>query len=333
MRYLQLDGKEFPNNLKKNSNSPRHVKAQVKQLKQVFRRARFQFHSLKRSDFQEHEIIGKGGFSIVRRATPKKWLTSSMPTEVALKIMDKNLFDRFTRIALEAEVGVHEEVGGHENIVTIYGSFETAEKIFIAMERMKGGDLYRFISRRHQGLSEHFAAQISLSIARALQHMHYKGYAHRDMKTRNVVLGELDITSTSNISVKLIDFGLAIKADTNKDSIHSYLVSGTKPYMAPEVHMMQQFDLRCGDVYALGVVMYEMIAHELPFIADGRLSSHKHFVQLKTSGASFQKACWHNCSNYMVELVKRCLERRPEDRPVLDDIILILEQICKNLTE
>jgi len=142
----------------------------------------------------------------------------------------------------------------HPNIVSVFDVEDTPEVAFIAMELVDGIGLDRLLTRQGP-LLEEVILVLGTAIARALEHSHENGVVHRDIKPANILLG-------FDGSIKVADFGVAelISAMAEKEET----VFGTPGYMPPETLMGEGFSEQ-GDLFALGVVLYECLTGEQPF--------------------------------------------------------------------
>ncbi len=204
--------------------------------------------------------IGEGGMGVVYRA-----LDEVLHREVALKVVkkDSNL-DIATSQNLLHEARASSSLA-HPNICTIYEVGETNGELYIVMELVQGRSLRDLCG--DIGLAPESVLRYGVQIASALARAHDKGIIHRDLKSANIVV-------TAEGLVKVLDFGLAkrIGSDVSQqdttwilDSIREpSRVSGTLTYMAPEVLRGEGADYR-SDLWALGVVLYEVACGHLPF--------------------------------------------------------------------
>jgi len=182
---------------------------------------------------------------------------------VALKFLpetlatDASALERFQREARAASAL------NHPNICTIYDIAEYQGYPFIAMEYLDGPTLREHILGRTLDGGE--ISKVGIQIAEALSAAHSKGVVHRDVKPGNIV-------ATVSGPVKVLDFGLAKLIGSQggnsptKSLTETYVVTGTLPYMSPEQLRGRDVDART-DIYALGVVLYEMSTGRRPFTA------------------------------------------------------------------
>jgi len=205
------------------------------------------------------EKIGAGGMGEVYRAHDE-----TLDRDVALKVLPATRFtDPAARARLLREARTASQLN-HPHICTIHEVGEAAGQAFIAMEFLDGQSLSARLA--HGPLPYDEALRYGLHMADALGHAHERGIVHRDLKSANVVI-------TRNGLAKVLDFGLA-KRLTDEDlegatrsqpslTVPGALV-GTLAYMAPEQLRGQPIDAR-SDVWALGVVLYEMATGIRPF--------------------------------------------------------------------
>jgi tetratricopeptide (TPR) repeat protein len=206
--------------------------------------------------------LGRGGMGTVYRATDLE-----LQREVAVKILSaaSHTSDGRERLIREARAAA---ALNHPHIVTIHDVGEAAGMPFLVMELVAGP---RLSQARPTELSR--VVEIAVQICAALEHAHAASIVHRDLKPDNVLL-----SGTSQASnVKLADLGLALPADAARISRAGVIV-GTAAYMAPEQALGQPVDGR-SDLYALGVLLYELTTGRVPFTGDDPLtvvSQHVH---------------------------------------------------------
>ena len=145
----------------------------------------------------------------------------------------------------------------HDNIVRVLDTEEAYGTQFIVMEKLEG-DLLEHLIKRGERLPWPQVRRILSEIAEALAYSHAAGLIHRDIKPANVFM-------TEDKRVKLLDFGIALEAGLNADS--GDRVIGTPFYMAPEQILGHDVDARI-DLYALGVLAFELCTLQLPYLAD-----------------------------------------------------------------
>ncbi len=204
------------------------------------------------SHYDVIETIGKGGMGVVYRAADVR-----LGRTVALKFLADHLLtegnarERFMHEA-RAVAAIN-----HTNIATLYDVGEEDGKLFLAMEFVEGDDLRHHI--KQTAISVEDALEYATKIALGLERAHEAGIVHRDIKPANVVI-------THRNEVKILDFGVAKITDYG-DLSQPGTVLGTSAYMSPEQISGNEVDRRT-DLWALGVVLYEMLTGRRPFEAE-----------------------------------------------------------------
>jgi tRNA A-37 threonylcarbamoyl transferase component Bud32 len=196
--------------------------------------------------------LGKGAMGTVYKARDPK-----LDREVALKTVAPGLLaskDAVARFRREARAAAKLQ---HPNIVTVYELQDDQEPFFIAMELLDGQDLSQVMAPRDR-LPLLQKVRIMAEVCRALDYAHKQGVVHRDIKPANIRVRR-------DGSVKIVDFGIARTADSNMTQ--TGLVLGTPSYIAPEVLESGRVDHRA-DMWAVGVILYEMLSGRRPYEAD-----------------------------------------------------------------
>lgn len=207
------------------------------------------------------QLIGQGATAKVYKAYQE-----SLDRHVAIKILRPSLLEEESfqeRFRLEARyVGRLQ----HPNIVQVYDFGTHNDNYYIAMELIEGqtlDSLLRELKEKAQKLPLSQVLKIVREIGQALAYAHRREMIHRDIKPGNIML-------TTNGRTMLMDFGLAKLVDAPHLTIEGK-ISGTPYYMAPEQIQGMPLDTRV-DIYALGVVMYQMLTGRLPFSAENEMA-------------------------------------------------------------
>jgi serine/threonine protein kinase len=203
------------------------------------------------ADYRLLEMLGRGGMASVFKAERRGEL-AALKRPLANFLDDTQFRDRFLR---EAEIG---RALNHPNIVRILerGNFQGVP--YFTMELMPGETLLAYM-RREGPVEPRLAAKLVVQVAEALDYAHGKGVVHRDLKPSNIMRLPDD-------SVRVMDFGIA-RAERFGTLTATSAFLGTPHYVAPEM-IDGPGASAASDLYALGVVLFELIAGERPFEAD-----------------------------------------------------------------
>jgi serine/threonine protein kinase len=204
------------------------------------------------------EQLGEGGMAVVYKA-----FDTRLEREVAIKVVRRKAFpeEKIERILkrFEQEAKALAKLN-HANIIPIIDSGEEDGTPYLVMGYIPGGTLKEQL--RGKPIPWQEAAQLLAPIARALAYSHKKGIVHRDIKPSNILI-------TEENELMLTDFGIArvLQSEETVDLTGTGMGVGTPEYMAPEQGLGHKVDHRA-DIYALGIVLYEMVTGRKPFRAD-----------------------------------------------------------------
>ena len=244
--------------------------------------------------------IGAGGMGEVYKAHDAR-----LRRDVAIKVLqhvvaDSAALERFQREARAASAL------SHPNICTVHDVGETDGRPYLVMELLEGVTLRAHIGEK--ALETPAAVAIAVQIVNALEAAHKKGIIHRDIKPANVLI-------TGHGHVKVLDFGLAKQTAVGEDQMTLTLdslsgvgtVAGTPHYLSPEVLQGARADAR-SDLWALGVVLYQMLSGRLPFTGTTMLEISSSILKEPAPPlpASVPAA--------LRSIVERCLAKLPGDR-------------------
>lgn len=201
--------------------------------------------------YQIEREVGRGGFAVVYQAyDPSLGRSVTIKVPHAWLAADPRFVDRFRREARVAASLVH------PHIVTIHEIGEAGGTPFIAMEWLEGMPLDQWLAAVRP--PPQVALQALVGVGAALDMAHAKGVVHRDIKPSNIMI-------TAGRGGVLTDFGIAKLLAQATQSTSS--VMGTPNYMAPEL-LKGQLATPAADIYALGVMLYQIMAGRLPFVGD-----------------------------------------------------------------
>lgn len=256
-----------------------------------------------------YEILSKlarGGMATVYLATDRR-----LTRTVAVKVMhdsyggDHEFVTRFDREA-RAAAGL-----SHPNVVSVFDQGMDEGRPYIVMEYVQGVTLRHLITREAP-MDPRRALDLLLPVVSAVAHAHEAGIIHRDLKPENVLISDRG-------QIKVADFGLARTVNAHTASATGMLI-GTVSYIAPELVTQSKADTRC-DVYALGVVLYEMLTGRKPHTGDTPLQiaySHVHNEigppSAEVNGSRRDPRT--TIPAYLDALVTTAAARNPAQRPV-----------------
>jgi serine/threonine-protein kinase len=262
--------------------------------------------------------IGEGGMGEVYLAED-----THLGRRVAIKLLAADVIrdsDQLRRFVREARVA---SALNHPNIVTVYEIGQAGDVHFISTEFVAGETLRRHVSREPLKIRD--ALDIAIDIASALVVAHDADIVHRDIKPENIMLREDGL-------LKVLDFGLAKLSkdkNPNDDAWHSVrteqgFVMGTASYMSPEQARGDVLDART-DIWSLGVVIYEMIAGELPFAGATTVDVVAAIVKDEPRPI---KLVLPNSSEKLQRIVTRSLSKSPRERyQKMQDMLLDLKNL------
>jgi serine/threonine-protein kinase len=249
------------------------------------------------------ERIAAGGMGEVFRAHD-----AVLAREVAVKVLHRSLagdpgfVDRFRREARAAATL------NHPNIVTVYDWGAVDGIYYMVMEYVHGRSVRELLNANGR-LAPMQAADVVGQTLSALEHAHAKGIVHRDLKPENILV-------TGDGVVKLTDLGLA-RAFADARSTRAGAVTGTVQYLAPEQIRGEPADPR-SDLYALGIVTFELLTGRLPFTGETPMSiAYKHLSDTVPAPSGFADGVPPDLDAFVAAAVDKDRELRPESARVM----------------
>lgn len=253
------------------------------------------------SRYRLGDEIGRGGMGVVFRG----W-DNLLQRDVAIKVLNQEYLGSggTERLLDEARVVARLD---HPNIVTVFDAGQFGDRPFIVMQFIEGISL-----AEAQSLEMQEICYLAIQICAALAHAHESGIVHRDLKPENIFLirsAEIGTESRLGVArVKIVDFGIAHSELANL-TIQGE-IAGTVSYMAPEQALGEETSPQT-DLYALGVILYELTTGVLPFVGDNPLSVISQHINSPVVPPSTLKP---ELSPEMEQLIISLMKKNPDDR-------------------
>jgi serine/threonine-protein kinase len=245
--------------------------------------------------FEIEATVGEGGMGVVYLARQP-----GLDRRVVIKTLRRELADdesaeeRFLREA-QAAASIQ-----HQNVVAVYDCFAWRGDRYIAQEYVDGANLASVLAHARR-FEPRIAMFVALEISRGLEEIHARGIVHRDVKPSNILLGR-------GGEAKIADFGIAWDARAPALTRTGHTV-GTPTYMSPEQLRGDRVDPR-SDVFALGVVLYEMLVGEPPFVDEESPQGEGLLRRIESGRYRGVRRATPQVSRRVARLVHRCLRPR-----------------------
>ena len=263
--------------------------------------------------YEIHELLGVGGMAYVYKAydnIEKRW--------VAIKILKEELAgnsDFLRRFRNESKAIA---VLSHPNIVKVYDVSFGDRIQYIVMEYIDGITLKQYIEQQGK-IKWREALYFTVQILRALQHAHEKGIIHRDIKPQNIMLLE-------DGTIKVTDFGIARFSQAETQTMTDKAI-GSVHYIAPEQARGGYINDKA-DIYSVGVMLYEMLTGQLPFVADNAVSVAIMQMQAEPTPPSRINP---SIPKGLEEITMHAMEKNPAQRfPSAADMLEDVERFRRN---
>ena len=260
--------------------------------------------------YQIERMVGRGGMGTVYRA-----LDVMVGDVVALKVLDATVTSKDHLEWFRREVRLARRIT-HPNVARTHDMGEQNGSHYITMEFIEGTTLQELLRvrdgedkdadgrRRRQAMDAGRAARIAWGVSEGLAAAHAAGVVHRDLKPANVLIERSG-------RVVLTDFGIARGLSDEQMGARTQGVVGTPLYMAPEQLTGGQVDQRA-DLYALGLMLFEMLTGQLPFAGETTLAAA---LARLTQPPPDPRGIKSGIPDPLAELVLHCMAQKPEERP------------------
>jgi serine/threonine-protein kinase len=240
--------------------------------------------------------LGRGGMGIVYKARDRR-----LDEDVAIKVLrpdfgsDPGMASRF-----RSEIKLARKVR-HRNVCAIHDYGEDQGLLYISMEYIEGVDLKQLL-RQSGALPPDRGFEVAMQIAEGLQAVHDAGIVHRDLKTPNIMSDGAGVA-------RLMDFGVAKRVGEGAATVTGQIV-GTPEYMSPEQAQGHRVDTR-SDIYALGIVIYEIFTGQVPFRGETPIST---ILKHLNDPPPLEGPQALGIPSALKSVLRRCLAKDPADR-------------------
>lgn len=261
------------------------------------------FKHWKLTDFQIGKRLGKGKFGKVYCVREKK-----SNFICALKVMSKQeILTYHIEKQIIREIEIQANIL-HENCLALYGWFQDDQNVYLIVEYAAYGELYKLLTKMKR-IDNKLASYYIYQVTMALKHLHSKHLIHRDLKPENILIH-------LNQKVKLADFGWSsyIKNSNDNDNNRRTTMCGTLDYLPPEMVEAKQHDEKV-DVWALGVLLYELLVGHPPFEEKHQSDTYKRIAKVEFNVPTFVDPDAR-------DLLENLLVYEPEKRISLNNVLV-----------
>ncbi|XP_068658635.1 serine/threonine-protein kinase STY46-like isoform X1 [Aristolochia californica] len=233
--------------------------------------------------------------------------------DVAVKILRSEHLNEALEVEFAQELMILREVR-HKNIVQFIGACTKLPELCIVTEFMPGGSLYDFLHKNHNVLELSLLLRFAVDICKGMEYLHRNDIIHRDLKTANLLM------DTNNV-VKVADFGVA--RFQNQGGVMT-AETGTYRWMAPEVINHQPYDQKA-DVFSFAIVLWELVTAKIPYENLTPLQAALGVRQ------GLRPDLPKNAHPKLVEVMQRCWEEDPSQRPSFTELTAELEELLHEI--
>ncbi|XP_050127803.1 serine/threonine-protein kinase STY17-like isoform X2 [Malus sylvestris] len=251
--------------------------------------------------------VGSGSFGDLYRGT---YCTQ----EVAIKVLKPERVNAEMLRDFSQEVYILRKIR-HKNVVQFIGACTRPPNLCIVTEFMSKGSVYDFL-HKHKGVFKlPSLLKVAIDVSKGMNYLHQNNIIHRDLKTANLLMDEHEV-------VKVADFGVA-RVQTQSGVMTAE--TGTYRWMAPEVIEHKPYDHKA-DVFSFGIVLWELLTGQLPYSSLTPLQAAVGVVQ-----KSLRPTIPKTTHPRFAELLERCWQQDPTQRPPFSDIVEILQNLAKEV--
>ncbi|OVA20361.1 Protein kinase domain [Macleaya cordata] len=233
--------------------------------------------------------------------------------DVAVKVLRAEHLNEALEVEFAQEVTILREVQ-HKNVVRFIGACTKLPNLCIVTEYMPGGSLYDFLHKHHNVLGLSLLLKFAIDVCKGMEYLHQKNIIHRDLKTANLLM---DIDNV----VKVADFGVA--RFLNQGGVMT-AETGTYRWMAPEVINHQTYDQKA-DVFSFAIVLWELTTAKVPYDTMTPLQAALGVRQ------GLRPSLPENAHPRLLDLMQRCWEAVPTNRPSFSEITAELEELLQDV--
>ncbi|GLT30285.1 hypothetical protein SLA2020_050920 [Shorea laevis] len=236
--------------------------------------------------------------------------------EVAIKILKSELVTTEMLREFSQEVFIMRKIR-HKNVVQFIGACTRPPKLCIVTEFMARGSIYDYLHKQRGVFKLPSLLKVAIDVSKGVNYLHQNNIIHRDLKTANLLMDENEV-------VKVADFGVA---RVQSQSGVMTAETGTYRWMAPEVIEHKPYDHKA-DVFSFGIALWELLTGELPYA---------YLTPLQAAVGVVQKGLRPTIPKHthprLAELLERCWQQDPAQRPNFSEIIDIIQQIAKEVAD
>ncbi|XP_011101450.1 serine/threonine-protein kinase STY8-like [Sesamum indicum] len=235
--------------------------------------------------------------------------------DVAIKVLRSEHLNNSLEVEFAQEVAILRQVQ-HGNVVRFIGACTKLPHLCIVTEYMPGGSLYEYLHKHHLVLKLPQLLKFAIDVCKGMEYLHQKNVIHRDLKTANLLM------DTCNV-VKVADFGVA-RFQNNGGVMTAE--TGTYRWMAPEVINHQPYDQKA-DVFSFAIVLWELVTAKVPYDTMTPLQAALGVRQ------GLRPELPKNAHPKLLDLMQRCWEAVPSNRPSFSEIIIELEELLQEVKD